>query len=221
MLHPLWLSDLAWSYGLSPTSILGVVGASLALVLAMLTLLEKSKKVPFAIILLPFLALFILISVAPEPDKNQEQQGKGADELLKQMGVGGDPKIMRGGQSNPEQKKRDKDKDGKEQEQAQKKESEGKGQSYPLAVVLLETDFNPPSEYYYLRQEALSAYNGIRLTPTRNRSIPYDGIIGFPIMPAEAASIPPLEEGREEVKGTVALLTPHTSPFGVESINAL
>ena len=105
-----------------------------------------------------------------------------------------------------------------EQEQAQKNEGEGQGQSYPLAVVLLETDFSPPSEYYYLRQEALSAFNGIRLTPTRDREIPYDGIIGFPIMPADAAEIPPLDDGREEIKGTVALLTPHTAPFGVESI---
>ena len=41
VLQPLWLSDLAWSYGLEPSYILGIVGASLALTLALLTLLEK------------------------------------------------------------------------------------------------------------------------------------------------------------------------------------
>ncbi|MEC7983654.1 MAG: transglutaminase-like domain-containing protein [Myxococcota bacterium] len=218
VLQPLWLSDLAWSYGLEPTYILGFIGSGLALMLALLTLLEKTKRIPFSIALLPLLALFMLITVLPSSERLQEQQAQGANELLKDMQSGGDPQIMRGGQSKPEQNKRDRDENGKEQERAQKNDGEGQGQSYPLAVVLMETDFTPPSEYYYMRQEALSAYNGIRLTPTRDRSIPYDGILGFPMVPAEAAEAPPMDEGRQEIQGTVALLTPHTAPFGIESI---
>lgn len=92
----------------------------------------------------------------------------------------------------------------------------GKGGEAPMAVVVLDDDYAPPSQGFYFRQEAWSNYNGARLVRATRGDVDGDGAIDFPTRPADVAD-PPLEPGRARVHATVALLVEHTHPFALES----
>jgi transglutaminase-like putative cysteine protease len=86
----------------------------------------------------------------------------------------------------------------------------------PMAIVLLENDYSPPSQAYYFREDALSQYNGARLVKTTRPGTDLDIPPGFPLEPTETASAPP-EDGRALVRTTVVLIAEHAKPFGLES----
>jgi protein-glutamine gamma-glutamyltransferase len=92
----------------------------------------------------------------------------------------------------------------------------GKGGEAPMAVVVLDDDYAPPSQGFYFRQEAWSTYNGARLVRAVRGDVDGDGAIDFPTRLADVAD-PPLEPGRARVHATVALLVEHTHPFALES----
>lgn len=89
-------------------------------------------------------------------------------------------------------------------------------QPVPMAVVLLENDYSPPSQAYYFREDALSQYNGSRLVKTTRPGTDLDVPTGFPIETTEMASVPP-QDGRTLVRTTVVLIAEHAKPFGLES----
>jgi transglutaminase-like putative cysteine protease len=89
-------------------------------------------------------------------------------------------------------------------------------QPVPMAVVLLENDYSPPSQAYYFREDALSQYNGARLVKTTRPGTDLDIPTGFPMEPTQMASIPP-EDGRASVRTTVVMIAEHAKPFGLES----
>ncbi|MCK6586582.1 MAG: transglutaminase domain-containing protein [Polyangiaceae bacterium] len=89
-------------------------------------------------------------------------------------------------------------------------------QPVPMAVVLLENDYSPPSQAYYFREDALSQYNGARLVKTTRPGTDIDVPTGFPIEPTEIASVPP-ESDRARVRTTVVLIAEHAKPFALES----
>jgi transglutaminase-like putative cysteine protease len=84
-----------------------------------------------------------------------------------------------------------------------------------MAVVLLDDDYDPPSEAFYLRQVAWSQFNGTRLVPTTRSDLDRDIPQGYP---TEAITLPerPPSTGRTLIHHTVALLTEHNNPFGIE-----
>lgn len=90
----------------------------------------------------------------------------------------------------------------------------------PVAVVLLNDDYSPPTGTYYFRQAALSHFNGHRLVAANRNDVDLDIARSFP-----AATVrldhPPLGTDRVEVHTRVALLADHSKPFGLESIEAL
>ncbi len=90
----------------------------------------------------------------------------------------------------------------------------------PVAVVLLEDDYSPPSQGYYFRQEALSQFNGSRMVPTGRPDADRDGVIGFPTEPTRVEE-PPAAPGRTLVHTTVVLITQHANPFALESATKL
>lgn len=212
IMRPLWLSDLAWSAGLEPSLALGIIGALLATLLSVQIVLDRSRRVHPSIIFFPILALLALIFVnplemeTPPPPQRLEDiksggssAGKGEQEKNSGRGGGqGDQNDQAMNSGNKE------------------KQNGGEGQEpRPVAIMLLGNDYSPPSEYFYLRQEVQSSFNGIRLTAPTSPDISYDAFRGFP---AELATIsePPLEY-RKEVLADIALLTAHTTPFGIES----
>ena len=207
VLQPLWLSDWAWEHGLEPTFVLGGVGTLLALLLGIVTLLEKTKRIPVAAVFLPLLAILAFRFIDPTELNNEEPPSGGVGTLEDMQGK---PQKKRGGGSGK--------KDPREEGAQSPQEQDGKGgQAKPVAVVILETDYEPPSGYFYMRQEGLSSYTGKRLNASRDRDIPYDGFVGFPSTSKRVAGIVDSEE-RMEINGKVSLLAPHTAPFGVESI---
>ncbi|MEZ4407617.1 MAG: transglutaminase-like domain-containing protein [Polyangiales bacterium] len=86
----------------------------------------------------------------------------------------------------------------------------------PMAVVILDDDYSPPSGAYYFRQEVWSMLQGFRLVQTNRGDVDNDIAADFPTADMRIADIPPTT-GRSRVSGRVALLVPHTRPFALES----
>ncbi|MCB9759920.1 MAG: transglutaminase domain-containing protein [Alphaproteobacteria bacterium] len=306
--RPLWLSDQAWSLGVSPTVALVVLGGAAALALAGLLLLETRHRVPLlspwlvpaAVLLLVWIAARLTWVEPPEaqglaqigedlgqgqeappqggkPEAGdgggggqaqagdadgggQPQQGDGGGQA--QQGGGGEPQQGDGsgqaqqggggqsgqgdggggqaeqgdggggqpqqgdggggqaqqgdGDGGPAQQSDDQSQSG----QPRGGEGEGGGEDAPdpkpVAVVLLEKDYEPPSELWYFRQSVLSQNNGRRLVPATRDDMDQDVLTHFPTA-REAPRWTPPEEGRAHVRATVSLLVEHTDPFALES----
>jgi transglutaminase-like putative cysteine protease len=90
------------------------------------------------------------------------------------------------------------------------------GQDTPMAVVILDEDYSPPSQGYYFREEAWSQLNGPRLVRATRSDVDGDVPDSFPIG-ATAVLGAPHPEGRALLHTTVALLVDHPRPFAIES----
>lgn len=90
------------------------------------------------------------------------------------------------------------------------------GSPAPVAVVVFADDYSPPSQSYFFRQEALSQWNGTRFVATGRADADRDGVSTFPTEKSLVLD-PPSANGRTVVHQTVALLTEHANPFGLES----
>jgi transglutaminase-like putative cysteine protease len=89
------------------------------------------------------------------------------------------------------------------------------GPPSPMAVVVLENDYSPPSGGYYFRQEAWSDFNGTRLVPSTLPDADRDTLVDFPTAETTVESPPP--DMRSSVRARVALLVDHQHPFALES----
>lgn len=95
-------------------------------------------------------------------------------------------------------------------------EQEQGGADRPVAVVLIEDDYIPPSGYWYFRQEALSRYTGPRLLPATSDGLNPDTPTRFPVFETPIAGAP-APDGRAVVHGSVTLVVQHETPFALES----
>ena len=91
----------------------------------------------------------------------------------------------------------------------------GEQSAAPVAVVLFERDYSPPSGMYYFRQDAWSEFNGTRLVPTTRAAADRDIATRFPNGRLRVAP-PPDSRHRVEVAGTVALMFSEYRPFALE-----
>lgn len=82
----------------------------------------------------------------------------------------------------------------------------------PLAVVLLHDEYEPVNGYFYFRQEALSAFNGIKLTRSADPRVDRDVIALFPFDAEQVAEAPVARGARRELRTTVALLADLSGP---------
>jgi transglutaminase-like putative cysteine protease len=82
--------------------------------------------------------------------------------------------------------------------------------------VIFADDYHPPSQAYYFRQEALSQWNGLRLVATGRSDADRDYLTSFPSEKRAITDPPPAKE-RAVVRQTIALITEHPNPFGLES----
>ncbi len=90
----------------------------------------------------------------------------------------------------------------------------------PAALVRLETDYqsNPSAPMLYLREGALSAYNGkeiVRAPANFDRDVPNVGV-GVPYVATENLKEEASEEEREKVIQSIFLLTKHGAPFAID-----
>lgn len=83
----------------------------------------------------------------------------------------------------------------------------------PVAVLLLDDDFEPPTELWYLRQGALSVFNGHRLIPATSGSGLDRDLIGEMPTAAVGSAAPPPMDMRFQLTGSVAILVDHPLPF--------
>jgi transglutaminase-like putative cysteine protease len=95
-------------------------------------------------------------------------------------------------------------------------EREPGGGDSPMAVVLIDDDHVPASGYWYLRQQVLSDYTGVRLVPATAPGVDRDALSRFPVA-LEPVPDAPSADGRAVVHGSVSLLVPHETPFAPES----
>jgi len=127
-----------------------------------------------------------------------------------------------GGGGSQQKKEQQKQQDGQRHNDPDPSNGSG-GKSFPVAVVNLHDDYNPPYGTFYFRQDALSTWNGKRLV--RDASGKLDTDIGVPF-PAEPVDVPMRDRADTAVQGgkrrlahrmktTVALMTPHSKPFGL------
>jgi hypothetical protein len=87
------------------------------------------------------------------------------------------------------------------------------GDPAPVAVVILDDDYLPPGETWYLRQDALSELVGYRLMPSGvDQDVPRGPMVG-----EEQAAAPAPDDDREPLTGRVAALIEQTAWFGPEA----
>jgi transglutaminase-like putative cysteine protease len=86
----------------------------------------------------------------------------------------------------------------------------------PMAVVVLDNDYSPPSGAYYFRQEVWSQFNGVRLVSTTRNDVDLDIADEFPTFTQRVRDVV-TPHGRTRVDGMVAMIVGHNSPFALES----
>lgn len=210
IMRPLWLSDIAWSMGLEPSMALGIIGASLATLLSVLTVFEQSNRRHVSILVFPLLALLTLVFVDPlEMDTPPPPQQ--LEDILN-GGQGDEERSSNSGGSGQSDENEQTVNSGQEE-----KQSGSEGQPQPVAVVLLGDDYTPANETFYFRQEIQSQYNGLRLVAPTDPEIPYNAPRGFPDSDKTFLPPPSRDIYRKTVLADVALLTQHTSPFILET----
>ena len=226
IMRPLWLSDFAWSIGLEPSILLGLIGMFLASILSVLTIFERSKRRHISILFMPLLAFLALLFVdpmemdTPPPPKALEDLQSDASGNNGGQGGSGD------NQGSPSQSNQGQGGQGDENDQHansgqdEKTNGESGGQPPPVAIMLLGDDYNPPQESFYLRQEIQDYYNGFRMIAPTDAAIPYEAARGFPSEAVTFAGPPQNPDRlslRKKVLTDIALLTSHSSPFALEA----
>ncbi len=207
--EPRFLSDWVWSQGGDPIVALLALGALvMATVPLLLMVRQRWTKAALSISVLIFLGLFAfaLLRVSPpesmppsgglgltgDPDKQDEpMEGEGGG--AGHGGGKGDPNEMPFRDDYP------------------------KGEPKPVAVVLLHDDYTSPTGYLYFRQTAFSQYNGTRLVRALVKGADPDLLDRFAARRAEVDEVGMLNRRFERLETTVALITDHRSPFGLNN----
>ncbi len=224
--RPFFLVDRLWGNGRNPLGYFLLIGLGLAVVLAV-TLAKGAPGRRSFIGLMVILALMAAIFMMLPQGELKE-----VFELHRVMGKNG--KDKQGGQG---QKKPDGGREGRESEGGKGGSSKDQNlpdtfsdqsageQNSPVAVVVFHEDYKPPLGYYYFRETAFSAYNGVRVV--QDTSGRYDTDVardfgpGTETLPLEGAleqsGAPGSNKAFKRVATTVALMAPHPRPFGLVS----
>ena len=147
-MRPLWLSDLAWSVGLEPSLALGIIGALLATLLSIQTVLDRSRRIHPSIIFFPILALLALILVNPlemetPPPPQRLEDIKGGGSMSDKGGL-----DKRGGASGGQADQNDQNNNS----EVRKNKIRWRGaRASSCCDPAFGNDYTPPSEYFYLR----------------------------------------------------------------------
>ncbi|GMU53297.1 MAG: hypothetical protein AMXMBFR33_24430 [Candidatus Xenobia bacterium] len=200
--RPYFLVDPLWSRGYDPVPVLFALGALAATAGALVTLGRSSRRGHMLDALLIPLLLLLIFALLPSralrdwfPDKAES------------MGLTGKPREGGKGKGN-------------ERPQNEMELEDNHEQSHsptPVAVVLLQDDYTPPSGAYYFRQTAFSVYNGRRLVADLVGQGDKDIPIGFPApgLDTSLPSRPASQVPTRKLKTTVALISSHTRPIGL------
>lgn len=197
MIHrPYFIGDFAQIRGIDPSSILMVAGAVAVLALSALLMMENNhRRLPYhftAIALLCFsLLAWVQFLGMPTPSLTDDLG------LTGQSGSGSsaqDDNPFRDGENDPGDREA------------------------PVAIVLFRDDYEPEEGIYYFRESAYSEFNGSMLATASNPVLDQDLVRGFSGQDARVDPDEiPARDMRREVRTTIGLLTPHRSPFGLDT----
>lgn len=215
--RPFFVTDWLLERNYDPMPFFLGAGAILGILLVVWLLSRSSAKRSLldpALLILLILGLFVFLPDTQIRRLTAMASGNGGDESGKEH-------TRHGGQGGEGDQQEDK------QNNQDPDPTNGTGhRSFPVAVVSLHDDYDPPYGTYYFRQDTLSQYNGKRLV--RDASGKLDTDVGMPF-PAEPIDVPLRDRadlaGGERVahrlRTTVALMTPHSKPFGLIDVARL
>ena len=210
--RPFEIADPIIAAGGDPTHVFYGVGALAALAVVLLLLAERSVWRSLLHLLAVVLILGLVLGVTdalepPSPPVGGAGLGLRPDgeEGEKQEGEGGQgDRRSEGGQQRPDENLEFED------------DLDTSQSRVPVAVVLFHSDYSSPTGVYYFRQGAFSQYNGRRMVAATGA---FDRDLGdaFPSRTYTVTDPPLLNQNRQSLETTVALLTDHNRPFGLEA----
>lgn len=196
MIHrPYFVGDFALMRGMDPSAILLAMGCGAVLGLAALLMMESNhRRLPWHFGVLGILCFSLLGYVQffglPGPSYTDE------------LGLTGAEQQGREGQSeNPFR-------DG---------ENNSDNLEAPVAIVLFRDDYEPLNGSYYFRETAYSQWNGRLLDITSREDMDRDLVDHFTNTRTVAQEGLPTADAYTPVRTSVGLLTPHRTPFGLET----
>jgi transglutaminase-like putative cysteine protease len=232
--RPFFLVDPLWGSGRDPLDYFLLLGVGLAALMAVALAKGAPGKRSLAGLFVLLCALLALFFMLPQG------QLKNIVELHRVLGKDGKPDKGDKGKEPARPEDAGRKEGGERGGQGAKGEGEGGGDksdlpdtfedqggksNSPVAVVVFHNDFTPPLGYYYLRETAFSAYNGVRLVADASgkmdRDLPTAFAPGRTKVPS--AGLPHGSKHLEAAPGdsftrvatTVALLSPHPKPFAL------
>jgi len=218
--RPYFITDWLLERNYDPLPFFLGAGAALGVLLIVWLLSRRSAKQTLfdpLILMAMIVALFLFLPDGKIRQLNAWAASGNGDEKRKQEQQKGG-----GGGKGGQKKEQSKDQSGGSNQDPDPSSGSG-GKSFPVAVVNLHDDYNPPYGMFYFRQDALSTWNGKRLV--RDASQRLDTDIGVPF-PAEVIEVPMRDRADTErqpggkrlahrMRTTVALMTPHSKPFAL------
>ena len=194
--RPYFIGDFALIRGMDPTMILMGVGVAAVLTLTLLMMLEnRHRRLPYHFAFLGLLCFSLLLYV--------QFFGLPSPRLTNDLGLTGQQGDGRGNSSNESPFR-----DG---------ENNASDREAPVAIVLFRDDYEPASGAYYFRESAYSEFNGSLLWYADHPELDQDLVPTFPASPIDVTEEVPAPQMRRRVTTTIGLLTPHRSPFGLDS----
>ena len=197
MIHrPFFIGDFALSRGIDPSSILMAFGCGAVLALSGLLMMEHNqRRLPYHFTVLGLLCFSLLIYV--------QFFGLPSPAYTDSLGLTGQAREA-GGAAQQENPFRD-------------GENDTNDMQAPVAVVLFRDDYDPEGGAYYFRESAYSEFNGsLLVTPSRN-DMDEDLIDHFTSTRAEISTPLPQPDKRMTVRTTIGMLTPHRTPFALDT----
>lgn len=233
--RPYFLVDPLWSQNLDPIPVLFGLGALAAALLVVLQNGRRTRRASWFDLILLFLLISVLYAILPNrklldfdirdplgvggksnQDKEKDEQRKEQEEKERrerQEAAKGKGKGGKGGRSEAQDMELDKAPD---QDQKQK--------SKPVAIVLLDDDYQPTFGYYYFRQTAFSQFNGKRLVEDTTGTTDRDLLREYPGFNQTInieTSVPANSPYHRDLTSFVAMIEGHTRPFTlVDGISA-
>ena len=221
--RPFQLVDPLWLRGLDPTPLFLTVGSLALLSVCTLAVNRPGNRRPWWDLPLMLLLLLVLYLVVPSNQVKQifEKFGMGrpgGDDNRLTPPEGG---LQTPGTPPPSNGKPDPSK--KPNDEPSFADS-SKPKPYPVAIVVFQDDYDPPSGAYYFRQTSESQFNGIKLVRSNDDRFDRDNAQSFPTRyRAKDASpedlgmrVPELSRWNfQELATRVALLDQHPRPFGL------
>ena len=197
MIHrPFFIGDYALTRGIDPSSILMAMGCAAVLSLAALLMIENNqRRLPYHFTVLSLLCFSLLAYISifglPSPQITDDLRLTGQAQT---QGANDQSE-------NP----------------FNSSENDASDKEAPVAIVLFRNDYEPVNGAYYFREAAYSQFNGKMLDTARLAGMDEDLIGHFTASTVDVQVPIRGEDRRKLVRTTIGLLTPHRTPFGLDS----